>query len=399
MKYEQLLASRIGGMGANAIREILKVVNQPGMRSLAGGIPAPEAFPMEIIRELTREVLEKYGSRAVQYDVTEGFLPLREQLVPYLAYKGIVTHPEEIAITTGSQQALAVLAQILVSPGDVIAVEAPTYLGALSAFNPYEPRYVRISTDDEGVIPESLEEVVRSHPVKFVYLTPTFQNPTGRTIGPERRHRIVDIAVNHNVLLVEDDPYGDLRYRGSPPPTLKSLAPDNVVYAGTVSKVFAPGLRTGFVVAPELIRRWMVTAKQGMDLHTSTLNQALAAAYLESGALARHLPEIINLYRPRQEAMLAALERHFPASVTWSRPEGGMFIWAEGPDTLDAVAMYERAVAEKVAYVPGKFFYTDPDEGASTMRLNFTMLDEAALTDAVAALGGVVTRELERSGR
>ncbi len=399
MTFEHLLAARTKGMRANAIREILKVVSQPGMRSLAGGIPAPEAFPMEIIGGLTVEVLERYGSRAVQYDLTEGFVPLREQLVPYLAEKGIVTDAQAIAITTGSQQALAVLAQILVSPGDVIAVEAPTYLGALSAFNPYEPRYVRISTDDEGVIPESLEEVVRNHRVKFVYLTPTFQNPTGRTIGPERRHKIVEIAVDHGVLLVEDDPYGDLRYRGTSPPRLKSLAPDNVVYVGTVSKVFAPGLRTGFVVAPEPIRRWMVTAKQGMDLHTSTFNQALAAAYLESGALARHLPEIINLYRPRQEAMLAALDSYFPPSVKWSRPEGGMFIWAEGPDTLDAVAMYERAVAEKVAYVPGKFFYTDPEEGAPTMRLNFTMLDEAAITDAVAVLGRVVTRELERAGR
>jgi len=395
---EHLLAQRTARMGANAIREILKVTGQPGMRSLAGGIPAPEAFPMEAIARLSAQVIERWGPRAYQYDLTEGFGPLREQLVPFLAAKGIGADAAGVLITTGSQGALSQLAQILVSPGDAIAVESPTYLGAISAFNPYEPRYLTIETDQGGVIPESLAEVLDRESVKFVYLTPTFQNPTGRTLSLSRRRLIADIITRHGVLLVEDDPYNDLRYRGEAVPPIKSLAPDHVVYLGTVSKVFAPGLRVGFVVAPTPVARWLVTAKQGIDLHTSTPNQALAALYLESGELQRHLPEIIALYKPRYQAMLNALDRSFPRDIRWSQPEGGMFVWAEGPEGLDTVSMYERAVAEKVAYVPGRFFYTDPDAGAATMRLNFTMLDEATITAAVETLGEVLRRELGDAG-
>lgn len=398
MSLERLLATRTSRMGANAIREILKVTGQPGMRSLAGGIPAPEAFPMGAIRELSADVMDRWGPRAFQYDLTEGFGPLREQLVPFLARKGVTTEVGGVTVTTGSQGALSQLGQILISPGDTVAVEAPTYLGAISAFNPYEPRYVKIETDEGGVIPESLEEVLNREPVTFVYLTPTFQNPTGRTVSLERRREIARIVERHDVLLVEDDPYNDLRYRGEAVPAIKSLAPDHVVYLGTVSKVFAPGLRVGFAVAPPPIDRWMVTAKQGIDLHTSSFTQALTARYLETGELERHLPEIIALYKPRQEAMLQALDRHFPDQVSWSRPEGGMFIWAEGPSKLDTVAMYERAVAKSVAYVPGRFFYTDPADGAATMRLNFTMLDESTIEEAVEALGGVVSAELAAAG-
>lgn len=394
---EHLLAHRTARMGANAIREILKVTGQPGMRSLAGGIPAPEAFPLEAIARLSAEVIQRWGSRAYQYDLTEGFGPLREQLVPYLARKGITVDASGVCITTGSQGALSQLAQILVSPGDAVAVESPTYLGAISAFNPYEPRYVTIETDEGGVIPASLQEVLDRESVKFVYLTPTFQNPTGRTLSEARRRAIADIVVRHGVLLVEDDPYNDLRYRGDAVAPIKSLAPDHTVYLGTVSKIFAPGLRVGFVVAPSPIDRWLVTAKQGIDLHTSTPNQALAALYLESGELERHLPEIIALYRPRFEAMLSALDRFFPKEMVWSRPEGGMFVWAEGPEGLDTVAMYDRAVRENVAYVPGRFFYTEPNAGAATMRLNFTMLDEATITGAVESLGEVIRSELARS--
>lgn len=394
MSFDRILATRTTRMGVSAIREILKVTGQPGMRSLAGGIPAPAAFPMEAIARLSAEAIDRWGPRGFQYDLTEGFAPLREQLVGYLARKGIMTDSSGVLITTGSQGALSQLGQILISPGDAVAVEAPTYLGAISAFNPYEPRYLRIETDEGGVIPESLAEVLDRGSVKFVYLTPTFQNPTGRTLSLGRRREIAEIIVSRGVLLVEDEPYNDLRYRGEAVPSIKSLAPDNVVYLGTVSKVFAPGLRVGFVVAPPPVDHWLVTAKQGMDLHTSTPNQALAALYLESGELERHLPEIIALYKPRQEAMLAALERSFPSEMTWSRPEGGMFIWAEGPDRLDTVAMYDRAVAKKVAYVPGCFFYTDPEAGLATMRLNFTMLDEATIGTAVETLGEVLAEEL-----
>jgi len=392
MSLEALLAQRTERMGANVIREILKVVSQPGMISLAGGIPAPESFPLEIISELTNRVVATYGAQAFQYDLTEGFIPLREALTGYLKPKGITAGVDEIIIGSGSQGFLDALGKALISPGESVAVEAPTYLGAIQAFNPYEPTYVRMDTDDEGLIPESLDEVLKENRIKLIYLVPTFQNPTGRTIPLTRRRAIAEIIRRHGALLIEDDPYSPLRYRGEVLPPIKTLAPENVVYISTLSKVFAPGLRLGFCVAPALIRRWMVLVKQGVDLHTSTFNQALAAEYLWGGYLDRHLPKIIALYRPKQEAMLSALERYFPSGFHWSRPEGGMFLWVEGP--LDTEALYARAVERSVAFVPGRYFYTNREEGLGTMRLNYTMSDAATIEKAVSILAGVINENL-----
>ena len=394
MDYENLLAERTKMMGANAIREILKVVSQPGMVSLVGGIPAPESFPMEIISELTKIVLEKYSSAAFQYDLTEGFAPLREILPDYLKKKGISATSDEILVFSGSQGVLDALGKVLISKGDKVAVEAPTYLGAISAFNPYEPEYVRMDTDDNGLVPESLEKVLLSEKLKFIYLVPTFQNPTGRTIPLDRRKRIADIIRKHNALLIEDDPYSALRYRGDDLPPIKVFAPENIVYVSTLSKVFAPGLRIGFNVAPEVIRKWLVLVKQGVDLHTSTFNQALAAEYLSGGYLDRHLPEILKIYKPKQEAMLYALEKYFPDTFKWSKPDGGMFLWAEGPRGLDMEKIYWKAVQKKTAFVPGKFFYTGNGEGIETMRLNYTMADEKTIDRAVKTLSEVIIKEL-----
>lgn len=374
-------------MGASAIREILKVVQQPGMISLAGGIPAPESFPLDLIRELTDKVLRTYGGDGFQYDATEGFGPLREALAPHLARKGVTAGADEILVASGSQGVLNALGMAMITKGDRVAVEAPTYLGALQAFTPYQPEYVRLETDDDGLIPESLEAVLASGPVKLVYLVPTFQNPTGRSLPTQRRRMIAELARQYNVPVVEDDPYSDLRYRGDALPTIHSMAPEHVVYIGTLSKVFAPGLRIGFCVAPEPLKRWMVIVKQGIDLHTSTFNQALAAEYLNGGYLETHLPRIIQLYRPRRNAMLEAIDRYFPESCRWSRPDGGMFVWVEGPEGMDMEALYWKAVERKVAFVPGKFFYSHNGEGLETMRLNFTMADEAAIDLAVRRLG------------
>jgi len=392
MKIDPLLANRTKGMGTSAIREILKVVARPGMVSLAGGIPAPDSFPMEIIGDLTARVIAKYGAGAFQYDPTEGFGPLREALAVYLKEKGIPVSTAGILVASGSQGVLDALGKILISKGDPVAVEAPTYLGALQAFDPYEPDYVRMDTDDDGLLPESLEETLQRQRVKFIYLVPTFQNPTGRTLPLARRRQIADIIRRHEVLLVEDDPYGDLRYRGSTVPPIKTLAPDHVVYISTLSKVFAPGLRIGFCAAPEAIARWLVIVKQGVDLHTSTFNQALAAEYLTGHYLDDHLPWIITLYRPRQAAMLAALDYSFPSDFSWSRPEGGMFLWAEGPAGMDMEKLYHKALAENVAFVPGKFFFTDPAEGHATMRLNYTMADEPTISRAVRTLAEVIEK-------
>jgi 2-aminoadipate transaminase len=394
MDFRNLLAQRTRNMEASAIREILKAVSRPGMVSLAGGIPAPESFPLEIMKELTSRVIEKYSSSAFQYDLTEGFRPLRDALADYLRKRGIRATGDEIFIASGSQGVLDALGKILVSRGESIAVEAPTYLGAIQAFNPYGPVYARLDTDDDGIIAESLERVLESGRIKFMYLVPTFQNPTGRTIPLARREKIARSIQKHNALLIEDDPYGALRYRGEDIPPIKVLAPENVVYVSTLSKVFAPGLRVGFFVAPQRIREWLILAKQGVDLHTSTFNQALAAEYLSGGYLEEHLPKIINIYKPKQEAMFQALERYFPDGFRWSKPEGGMFIWAEGPKRIDMEKIYWRSIERSVAFVPGKFFFTRKGEGIETMRLNYTMADEEGIDRAVKTLSEVIKQEL-----
>ena len=393
--FQHLLSQRMQTMQRNQIREILRVVSQPGMVSLAGGIPAEETFPIEELYKINEAVLDRYGAAALQYDRTEGFAPFVEALTGYLAGKSIVAAADDLLVFNGSQSVLDTLGKVLLSPGDCIALESPSYLGALSAFGAYQPNYVSIAGDDEGIMPEALEAALEQQKIKFIYLVPTFQNPTGRTMSRERRQQIADIVMRMNALVIEDDPYSDLRYRGEPVPALHTFAPDNVVYVSTLSKIFAPGLRLGFCLAPQLIRDWLCTAKQGADLHSNTYAQALAAEYICGGYIARQVPRIIALYAPRQATMLDAMDAHIPAGWRWIEPEGGMFIWLEGPPGVDGEALYWRAVEQKVAFVPGKYFYINPAEGLSTMRLNFTRVDEAAIKRAIATLGRVI-RESSR---
>ena len=394
MDYERLLASRTDGMRASAIREILKVASTPGVISLAGGLPAAESFPLDIMEQLTGAVLAKYGAKALQYDASEGFAPLRDALVPHLLARGVTARPDETLVFSGSQGVLDAVGKVLISPGDGVAVEAPTYLGALQAFNPYEPRYVLLQSDDEGLIPDYLDAVLSAESIKFVYLVPTFQNPTGKSLSLARRQAIAEILVRHEALLVEDDPYSDLRYVGERIPPIKALAPDHIIYISTLSKTFSPGLRVGFCVAPEFLARWLIIARQGVDLHTSTLAQALAAEYISGGHLERQLPHILGLYAPRRQAMLDALARHLPEDFRWTRPDGGMFVWVEGPRGFDAEALYGECVRKGVAYVPGKFFYTNPEAGAHTLRLNFTCVDGPTIAHAVALFADVMAANL-----
>lgn len=388
--FQHLLSQRTANMSSNAIREILQVVSQPGMISLAGGIPAPQSFPLEDLYQINNAVLDRYGAAALQYDLTEGFAPFREALVAYLAAKTIETSADELLVFNGSQSVLDLLGKVLITPGDIVALESPSYLGAISAFNAYEPEYVSIETDDDGIVPDALADLLERWSVKFIYLVSTFQNPTGRTLSASRRRQVAEIVKHYQALVVEDDPYSDLRYRGQSIAPFFTYAPENTVYVSTVSKVFAPGLRLGFCVSPESIRRWLRIAKQGADLHTNTYAQALATEYLGGGYLDRQLPKIIDLYRSRQEAMLTALEAYLPKSYRWLKPDGGMFIWIEGPDGVDAEQMYWRAVEQKVAFVPGKYFFLKANQGLATMRLNFTMSDEATIDRAVAILARVI---------
>ena len=345
---------------------------------------------MKNLYRINEAVLDRYGAAALQYDLTEGFTPFREALASYLKLKTINVSADEILVFNGSQNVLDTLGKILITPGDIIALETPSYLGAISAFSAYEPNYVSIATDDEGIQPDALAETLDRQPVKFIYLVTTFQNPTGRTLSPARRRQVAEIVKERGALVIEDDPYSDLRYRGEAVAPFYTYAPENTVYLSTLSKVFAPGLRLGFCVAPPLIHEWLYTAKQGADLHSNTYAQALASEYICSGAIYGQVPKIIELYRPRQEAMLAAMEAHFPGIYSWTKPDGGMFIWVEGPAGVDAEALYWKAVEEKVAFVPGKFFYINPEDGLPTMRLNFTRADEAGIETAIAALGRVM---------
>ncbi|MGL1893999.1 MAG: PLP-dependent aminotransferase family protein [Spirochaetaceae bacterium] len=387
MELENRLADRTKSMGENIIREILKVVSMPGMVSLAGGIPSPDSFPTELFSKLLSSAQEKYKTAAFQYGATEGFYPLREALVPILQKEGIEATAENIMITSGSQGILDALGKILINKGDNIVVESPTYLGALSAFNPYEPNYIGIDSDDEGLIPSSLDEILSQNDMKFIYLIPTFQNPTGKTLSVKRRLEVAEIVKKYDVLLVEDNPYSGLRYSGDNIKPIASLIPEKSVYLSTLSKLFAPGLRIGYFVAPELIRHWLTLAKQGIDLHTSSLNQALAAEYISGGYLEPQIAKIIDLYRPKKEAMLSALEKYMPEGFKWSKPEGGMFVWVEGPKHLNMKEINQIAIQNGIAFVPGEVFYSDDIQGKNTLRLNFTMIEPDEIIKAIKKLG------------
>lgn len=389
MFLEEKLADRTKNMGENIIREILKVVSKPGMISLAGGIPSPESFPNELFKILLEKVQNNYETAAFQYGPTEGFYPLREQLTSLLLKENIKATPDRIMITSGSQGTLDALGKILINKGDLIAVESPTYLGALSAFNPYEPTYIGIKSDEEGLIPQSLDQILTDNKIKFVYVIPTFQNPTGKTLTLKRREAIASIIKRHNALLVEDNPYSSLRYSGESLPSITSMIPENCLYTSTLSKIFAPGLRVGYFVAPEILRHWMTLAKQGIDLHTSSLNQALAAEYIKGGYLEHQVEKIIQLYRPKMETMLTALDKYMPSGFTWSKPEGGMFLWVEGPKHLDMKKINNLAIKKGIAFVPGEVFYSDPKEGKNTLRLNFTMISPQTIEIAIKVLGNL----------
>lgn len=388
------MAKRTEVMLYSALSELLRVTDDPKIISLAGGLPAPESFPLKMIDRLNHEVVEKYKDLAFQYGPTNGAKPLREATAVWLRERNMKVSPDNIGVTTGSQGGLDCLGKIFIDQGDMLAVESPTYIGAVDAFAPYGPTYAEIETDEISVIPESLEQILKTRKIKFVYLIPTFQNPTGKTIPAERRKAIAKIIKKYDALLIEDDPYNSLRYHGKAIDPIQTMIPENTVYLCTFSKVLAPGLRIGFYTAPKEIAKLMVAAKQSVDLHTSSYGQYLAAEYLKTGDLKRHLPNILRIYKSRMEAMLAALEKYFPKSFKWTKPEGGMFIWAEGPKQFDAVKLYWKAIEQNVAFIPGTYFFAKQGEGKNTMRLNFTNVDEKHIELAIKKLAEVINSEL-----
>ncbi|MFE2559588.1 PLP-dependent aminotransferase family protein [Streptomyces sp. NPDC059352] len=366
-------ASRLGNVASSPVREILALTARPEVISFAGGLPAPELFDVAGIRAAYDRVLAENPQRALQYSTTEGDPELRTAIAARLAARELPTDPDDLLVTTGSQQALTLLATALVEPGDVVLVEDPCYLAALQTFAFAGARVVPVPTDDQGLVPAALEEIAAREKATLLYLVPTFQNPTGRTLPAERRAAVAEAAARHGFWIVEDDPYGELRYDGERVPWIAAdpAAADRTVLLGSFSKVMAPGLRLGFLRAPAGLRRACVIAKQAADLHTSTIDQAAAARYLRDSDLDAHVAVMRAAYQERRDAMLDGLAAALPDGSRWNRPGGGMFIWATLPEGHDATALLKTAIGHEVAYVPGApFFCGEPDPGA--MRLSFT---------------------------
>ncbi|GAA5513149.1 2-aminoadipate transaminase [Deinococcus carri] len=385
------LAGRARRMTASAIREILKITQQPDVISFAGGLPAPELFPLEDVRRAADAVLTRYGPAALQYSTTEGHLPLREWIA---ARDGI--RPANVQIVTGSQQGLDLLGKILIDEGDVVLVEAPTYLGALQSFQPYGPRYVELPTDEHGIDTDALEEVLRATPAKLLYAIPNFQNPTGRTLSLERRRRLLELTAQYGVLVIEDDPYGQLRFTGEELPSLYQLGLElaggpeqsHVIYSSSFSKTLVPGLRDAWVQAAQPIIEKLIQAKQGADLHTPTLNQMIITE-LVGDVLPRQIETVKKAYGERAQDMVARLREHFPAGVSFTTPEGGMFLWVTVPESIDTVPLLAQAVARKVAFVPGSPFYA-LGGGHNTMRLSYSSATPEQIDTGIRALGETI---------
>ncbi|MEU0250668.1 PLP-dependent aminotransferase family protein [Streptomyces sp. NPDC006235] len=382
------LAARARSVGGSPVRDILAVTARPEVINFAGGLPAPELFDAEGIAATYRAVLAEEPARALQYSTTEGEPTLRAALAERTTARGLPTGPDDLLVTTGSQQALSLLATALLEPGDTVLVENPCYLAALQAFGFAGARVVPVPGDEQGVDPEALEELVVRERPKLLYTVPTFQNPTGRTLPAERRAAVAAVAARRGLWIVEDDPYGELRYDGERVPWIASHpgAEDRTVLLGSFSKVMAPGLRLGWLRAPGELRRACAVAKQAADLHTPTVNQLAAARYLADHDLDAHVTRVAGVYRERRDTMLAALPGALPEGSVWNRPEGGMFLWARLPEPYDTTALLPQVVRHDVAYVPGAPFYAGtPDR--TTLRLCFVTQTPEEIEEGLRRLG------------
>ncbi|MBC7484377.1 MAG: PLP-dependent aminotransferase family protein [Rhizobacter sp.] len=386
------LARRAERMNPSVIREILKITERPGIISLAGGLPSPDSFPIEAMREATERVLRDAPREALQYAASEGFAPLREWVAAHLAEQGIHVDATQVLITTGSQQGLDLVGKVLIDAGSGVAVEAPTYLGALQAFAPYEPEVITVPCDADGPLPESLG---MAKGARFLYVLPNFQNPSDRCMSESRRSALADAARAIGLPLVEDNPYGDLWFDAPPPPPLASRWAEGTVYLGSFSKVLAPGLRLGYVVAPHVLMPKLLQAKQAADLHTAGFNQRVVYEVIRHGFLREHVPTIRARYKAQRDAMRTALETHMPAGCHWTVPHGGMFFWVELPEGVDATALLPDAVARGMAYVPGAaFFAADPKR--NTLRLSFVTVAAPEIERGVALLAQALKASLAR---
>ena len=392
-RFVELYARRASGMSASEVRALFAVASRPEVVSLAGGMPFVQALPNQDILDVVAEVLDEHGSMALQYGGGQGHIALRERLIPLMAAEGVEADPDDMVITAGAQQALDLVAKIFVDPGDAIVVEAPAYVGALSAFSVYEPSFLQVDVDDDGMIVEQLEELLlRGARPKFVYTVPNFGNPAGVTMSLERRERLVALCREASVPILEDNPYGMLRFEGDPLPCLRTLDPENVIYLGTVSKVFSPGVRVGWALAEQSVIQRLVLAKEAADLCGSSFTMLVTERYFAGDRWRANLGSLVDLYRSRRDAMIEALAEHFPEGSTWTRPNGGFYVWATLPTYVDTQALLAAAVERRVAYVPGTAFYPD-GRGKDQMRLAFCYPPEDRIREGVARLGSLLADE------
>jgi 2-aminoadipate transaminase len=402
--WEYRYAHRTQKMGSSVIRELLKLTEQPDIISFGGGLPAPEVFPVREFQEACNQVLTDHGAQALQYSTTEGYLPLREMIARHNARYSAQVNAENILITSGSQQALDFIGRLFINRGDYVVVESPTYLGALQAWNAYGAQYISVRADEHGMIVDELEAALRIGP-KFIYILPNFQNPSGSTLSLERRKKLIELADKYGVPIVEDDPYGQLRYEGEHIPSVVALDSryrnenngeysGNVIYLSTFSKLLAPGLRLAWVIAPTQVIRKLVMTKQAADLHTSSFNQHVAYEVAKGGFLDEHVKVIRATYKARRDVMFEMMEEMFPPEVTWTRPLGGMFLWGMMPEHVDAAEVLKVAIERKVAFVPGAAFHPNGG-GANTMRLNFSFSSPENIREGITRLGTTLKEALK----
>ena len=398
MNWNEQFADRTALMKRSTVREFLKLTSQPGMISFAGGLPAPELFPVAEFREAMERVFTSRPAQALQYGEAEGVAELRDWIANTHSRPGLSLTRANVIVTTGSQQGIDLLGRIFLDPDDAVAVENPTYLAALSAWRPFGVRFLPIPCDTDGLRPDSLDALLKKCP-KLLYTIPNFQNPQGTTLTAPRRRQLAGALRSAQVALIEDNPYGELCYENEPPPHLYEFAArqeNNLhgsglhsIYLGTFSKVLAPGLRVGWAISPEAVIEKLVQAKQAADLHTSTLSQHVALELIRCGLLENHLPRLRAAYRERRDAMLAALERHFPKEARWTHPGGGMFLMVTLPDAIDSTELLREALAHQVAFVPGNDFYLD-ETGRHTLRLNFSNASPERIEEGIRRLGKIL---------
>jgi 2-aminoadipate transaminase len=395
-RFVDLYSTRTSGMSASEVRALFAVASRPEVVSLAGGMPFVQALPTEELLQVVHEVLEEYGPMALQYGGGQGDLSLRHRLTGLMAAEGVEADPEDMVITTGAQQALDLVGKIFIDPGDLIAVEAPAYVGALTAFSAYEPRYLQIDIDADGMIVDHLEQaLIRGERPKFVYTCPNFGNPSGVTLSYERRQQLIALCREASVPILEDNPYGMLRFEGDPLPCLRTLDPDNVIYLGTVSKVFSPGVRVGWALAEQSVIQRLVLAKEAADLCGSSFMMLVTERYFADESRWRtNLASLVDIYRSRRDAMVSAIEEYFPQDATWTSPTGGFYVWVSLPDWMDTKRMLAAAVERRVAYVPGSAFYPD-ERGRAQMRLAFCYPTEDRIREGIQRLGSLLDDEAQ----